>query len=123
MKKLMIAAMLAAATITGQVFAHGAEPKHGGIAKTANDLQFELVVETQSATLYIEDHGAPVATAGAKGKLSILNGTEKTEVALQHAGANTLEVKNVPQLKKGAKIIAHVTLADGKDVNVRFSLK
>ncbi len=125
MKILMMAVMLAVTplSLTGQVFAHEAEPKHGGIVKTADDLQFELVVQKHNATLYVEDHGEPVSTADAKGKLTILNGTEKTEVALQPAETNRLEVKNVSQLKRGAKIIASVTLSDGKTLYVRFSLK
>ncbi len=116
-----MAFMLAATTLVSH--AHEATPKHGGIAKTAEDLQFELVVQQQDATLYVEDHDEPVDTAMAKGKLTILNGSKKTEVELHPTGINQLEVKNVPQLKRGAKIIAHITLANDKAVHVRFSIK
>lgn len=123
MKKLMMAAMLAAAALSGNVYAHGAKPKHGGIVQTASDLTFELVASGDTAKIYVEDHGKPVATTGATGKLTVLSGTEKAETALKSAADNTLEAKGVSKLTAGAKAVATINFADKKTVNVRFSVK
>lgn len=124
MKKwLALVAMAVTVAVSGNALAHGAKPKHGGIVQSASDLGFELVNKDGMATLYVEDHGKPVSTVGATGKLTVLNGAEKTEVALEPAGENTLVTKGEAKLVKGTKAIAAVTLADKKMVNVRFSVK
>jgi hypothetical protein len=124
MKKLItLAAMVMAVAASGNALAHGDKPKHGGIVQSANDLAFELVNTNGKATLYVEDHGKPVPTAGATGKLTILNGAEKSEVPLEPTGENTLTTKGKAKLGKGAKAIAALTFADKKVVNVRFSGK
>ncbi|HYD80274.1 MAG TPA: hypothetical protein VEC06_10735 [Paucimonas sp.] len=124
MKRFLVLAAVALAATAGIAFAHGEKPKHGGVVQSTKDhLSFELVSKDGKATLYVEDHGKPVATAGAHGKLTILNGGEKTEVALAPAGENTLAATGDAKLRKGAKAIATVTFADKKTANVRFSLK
>lgn len=123
MKKLLIAAVAActwAALTVAQ--AHGpAEPKHGGIARSASDLGFELVVLPDGAALYLDDHDKPLPTQGTSGKLSVLNGATKSEAELKPAGANKLEAKGI-QLQPGAKVVATVTLPDKKVVTVRFAV-
>lgn len=124
MKKLLaLVAMAVTVAVSGNVLAHGAKPKHGGVVQAASDLNFELVTKDGKATIYVEDHGKPVATTGASGKLTVLNGGEKTEVPLEPAGDNTLVTKGEAKLVKGTKAIAAVTFADKKTVNVRFSVK
>ncbi|WP_194725168.1 hypothetical protein [Noviherbaspirillum malthae] len=122
MKKLLALAAMTMA-LSGNVFAHGDKPKHGGVVSTANDMSFELVNKDGKAIVYVNDHGKPVDTAGASGKLTVLNGTEKTEVALEPAGSNTLTTKDDAKLAKGSKAIAAITFADKKAVNARFSVK
>lgn len=124
MKKLMaLVAMAVAVAVSGNVMAHGDKAKHGGIVQSASDLSFELVNKDGKATIFVEDHGKPVSTAGATGKLTVLNGTEKAEVPFEPAGENTLVAKGEAKLVKGTKAIAAVTFADRKKVNVRFSVK
>lgn len=125
MKKLMaLVAMAVTVAVSGNVLAHGEKPKHGGIvSSTKDDLSFELVNKDGKATIYVEDHGKPVVTAGATGKLTVLNGAEKTEVALEPAGDNAMATKGDAKLAKGAKAIAAMTFADKKTANVRFSVK
>lgn len=124
MKKLLaLVAMAVTVALSGNALAHGDKPKHGGIVQSASDLGFELVHKDGKATLYVEDHGKPVSTAGTTGKLTVLNGAEKTEVALEPAGENTLVSKGEAKLVKGTKAIAAVTFVDKKTVNVRFSVK
>ncbi|KRB71307.1 hypothetical protein [Noviherbaspirillum sp. Root189] len=122
MKELMALAAMTMA-LSGNVLAHGDKPQHGGVVSTANDMSFELVNKDGKATVYVKDHGKPVDTTGATGKLTVLNGTEKIEVPLESAGNNTLATKEDAKLAKGSKAIAAVTFADKKTVNVRFSVK
>ncbi|MCP5915905.1 hypothetical protein NL317_28210, partial [Klebsiella pneumoniae] len=82
----------------------GAKPKHGGVVATASDLGFELVGTPAGAAIYIEDHGKPMAPTGMSGKLTVLNGAEKSEAELTVAG-DKLEAKGV-KLAPGAKVVA-----------------
>lgn len=124
MKKIFAVAALAAGVIlSGQAFAHGAKPKHGGIVQTAGDLSFELVARDGGATIYVDDHGKDKATLGATGILTVLKGTQKTELPLVSGGNNTLVVKGKAGLEKGSKAVAAVNFADKKTVSVRFSVK
>lgn len=123
MKKLLALAALSLAVSTGSVLAHGAKPRHGGIVQTADDLQFELLNKKEAAHIYVEDHGINYPVDGAKGKLTVLNGTEKTEVALHPAGDNILEARGDAKLAPGAKAVASITFANKKTVTVRFSIK
>lgn len=124
MKKLMaFAAMAMSVAVSGNVMAHGDKPKHGGVMSSAGDLHFELVDRNGKATIYVEDHGKPMATQGATGKLTVLNGAEKTEVALEAAGENAMVAKGDAKLAKGAKAVASMSFADKKTVNVRFAIK
>lgn len=108
--------------LTQPVLSHEEKPRHGGVVSEAKDLNFELVNQDGKAVIYILDHGQPVDTAKATGKLTVLNGNEKTEVDLQPAGENRLvSVSSVP-LGKGAKAIASLTLGQNK-VSVRFVVK
>jgi hypothetical protein len=124
MKKLwmtLAAAVLAWGAAGAQ--AHGPAPaKHGGVVQSASDLGFELVGQPDGAVLYIEDHGKPFATKGASGKLTVLNGADKSETDLVAGPDNTLQAKGA-KLASGAKAVAAVTLPNGKVVTVRFTAK
>lgn len=123
MKKMFAVAALAGVILSGQAFAHGAKPKHGGIVQTAGDLSFELVAKDGGAIIYVDDHGKDKPTQGATGTLTVLTGTQKTELPLESGGNNTLVVKGKAGLEKGSKAVAAVNFADKKTVSVRFSLK
>lgn len=102
--------------------AHGeSKPRHGGVVATASDLHFELVGTPTGAALYIDDHGKPQAPTGMSGKLTVLNGTEKSEAALVVAG-NRLEAQGV-KLARGAKVVASLTTPAKKAITVRFTVK
>lgn len=124
MKKLMaLAAIAVTVALSGNVLAHGDKAKHGGIMSSANDLNFELVNKDGKAMIYVDDHGKPKSTSGATGKLTVLNGAEKNEMALEPGSDNTLVANGDPKLAKGSKAVATVTFADKKTFNVRFSVK
>jgi len=99
----------------------GAKAKHGGVVATASDLGFELVGTPTGAAIYIEDHGKPMAPKGVKGKLTVLNGAEKSEAELVVAG-DKLEAKGV-KLASGAKVVAALTTPAAKAITVRFTVK
>lgn len=116
---LAVAAALAFVPSLG--LSHGdIDAKHGGVTKMQNDLGFELVPQSDGAAIYIEDHGKPVAVAGMSGKLTVLNGSQKSEAPLVPAG-DKLEAKKV-KVMQGSKVVASIQTADRKTITVRFSV-
>ena len=99
-----------------------AKPMHGGIVQKVNDLSFELVAQADGATIYLMDHGKPMASKGITGKLTVLQGSNKTEADIKEAGDNTLRVLGV-KLGKGDKLVAALSNVGGKSMTVRFTLK
>lgn len=126
MKTYLVAAAaiaVAALAATEPARAHGGEkPRHGGVVAAAGDLSFELASEPTGAALYVSDHGKPADAAKMGGKLTVLNGAQKSEGELKPAGSNKLVVTGV-KLEKGAKAVAAVALDGGKTVTARFTVK
>jgi len=102
---------------------HEHKPLHGGIVVEANDVDFELVAKADSIALFVRDHGKSANTQGASAKVTLLNGTEKSEATLAPAGDNKLEAKGAFKVGSGTKAVATVTLPGKKPVNVRFAIK
>lgn len=121
-KLLAVAALGLCALSFNGAWAHGsAQARHGGVAVIASDLGFELVGTPTGAVIYVDDHGKPMAPTGMSGKLTVLNGSEKSEAALV-AGADRLEAKGV-KLAPGAKVVASLTTPARKVITVRFTVK
>jgi hypothetical protein len=123
MKQLLTVACLSLSALSLNVaMAHGeAQARHGGVAVMASDLGFELVGTPAGAVIYVEDHGKPMAPTGMSGKLTVLNGGERSEAALV-ATADKLEAKGV-KLASGAKVVASLTTPAKKAITVRFTVK
>jgi len=123
MKKLSTAVLLALSVLSfNAAFAHGgATAKHGGVVVMASDFGFELVSTASGAAIYVEDHGKPILPTGMTGKLTVLNGAEKSEAELAVVG-DRLEAKGV-KLAAGAKVVAALTTPAKKSVTVRFTVK
>jgi len=102
--------------------AHEAAARHGGVVRTASDLQFELVQKGPDVVIYVEDHGKAVSTAGMSGNLIVQSGAEKSETPLLPAGEGQLAAKGV-KAGSGAKAIAVINTPKGKPITVRFVLK
>jgi len=102
---------------------HATAPRHGGVVAQAADVDYELVAQPGRITLYLSDHGQPARTEGASAKLTLLNGSEKTEATLASAGAGTLEAQGAFKVAPGTKVVALVTLPGRKAANVRFVVK
>lgn len=122
-RKLMAAAVLGLSALSfNAAMAHGDnKPKHGGVVAAAGDLHFELVGTPTGAFIYIDDHGKAMAPTGMSGKLTVLNGAEKSEATLAVAG-DKLEAKGV-KLAPGAKVVAALTTPAKKAITVRFTVK
>lgn len=116
---LLIAATLAC---TGAFAAGDHSAKHGGIVVETKALDFEVVARPDLIQVYVGDHGKPVKLDGAKGKVTLLNGAEKTDVDLVVAG-DKLEAKGSYKVAKGTKGIASVTLAGKPAAVARFEIK
>ena len=123
MKKLLAVVVLGLSALSFNVaMAHGgAQAKHGGVVATASDLGFELVGTPSGAAISVEDHGKPMAPTGMAGKLTVLNGSEKSEAELVVAD-DKLEAKGV-KLAAGAKVVAAITTPAKKAITVRFTVK
>ncbi len=117
----MVALALSALSFNAAMAHGGAAAKHGGVAATAGDLGFELVSTPDGAAIYVQDHGKPMAPTGLKGKLTVLNGAEKSEADLVVAG-DKLEAKGL-KLAKGAKVVAALVTPAAKAITVRFTVK
>ncbi len=101
---------------------HGHDPKFGGVVVETKAGDFEIVARPETLQIYISDHGKAVKLEGAKAKVTLLNGTEKSEAELAPAG-DRLEAKGAFKVTKGTKGIAVVTLAGKPPATARFQLK
>lgn len=99
------------------------KPKHGGIVAHGKVFDAELVAKSDLVTLYVNDHGKPMASKGMKAKITMLNGNEKSEAELQPAGDNKLEAKGKFAIVKGTKLVAVVTPEGKSATTFRFELK
>ncbi len=124
MKNFLFACLLMFSAFScGDAIAHDtAKAKNGGVMSTAADLEFELVASPDGAVIYVGDHGKPLSTTGASGKLTVLAGSAKTEAELRASGENRLAASGV-KLVSGVKVVAVVTLDGKKPLTVRFAVK
>ena len=123
-KQLLIAAVLGAAALAmNSAIAHGAAgPRHGGIVQVANDVNFELVVDADGATIYLVDHDQDMPSKGISGKLTGLQGGQKSEADVTATEGNTLRATGV-KIAAGAKVGAVLNNVEGKTATVRFTIK
>lgn len=95
---------------------HG-QPQFGGVVAEAGLAQFEVVAKDGKVVVHVTNHGAAVDTAGAKGKLTVLAGTAKSEIVLTPAGGNRLEGSG--NVAGGAKLLISVELPGQKPLQAR----
>jgi predicted lipoprotein with Yx(FWY)xxD motif len=123
-KHLIQAAALALSALAlNAAMAHGAgKPQHGGIVQVANDVNFELVVDANGATIYLVDHDEPMLSTGISGKLTVLQGDRKSEAEVKAAGDNKLRAEGI-KIASGAKVVAVLNNVEGKTATVRFTVR
>lgn len=112
-------AVLALASASPMVHAHSehGKPQFGGVVAEAGSAQFEVVAAGDTVTVHVSNHGQPLDTAGASGKLSVLVGTAKTDIELKPAAKSQLVGKG--KVPAGAKMLLNVRLADGNPLQAR----
>lgn len=129
MKHHLLRAALAALVIGASLpaMAHGDShshaPQHGGVVVESGDMDYELVARMDGITLHLRDHGQPAKTEGASARLTLLNGSEKSEALLAPGAAGTLQAQGAFKVAAGTKVVALVSLPGRKPANVRFVLK
>lgn len=113
-----------AVSAAGPAVAHGDDhrPRHGGLFVAGKVADVEVVARPEAVQVYVYDHGKPAVLQGAKAKLTLLNGSTKTEHELVVAG-DRLQAAGPLQVAKGTKGIASVTLAGKPAFNARFEVK
>ena len=121
-----IATLLLATSIStygGAVWAHTShgQPQHGGIVAEAGEAQFEIVAKENKLTVFVTNHGAAVATAGASGKLMILAGNSKRELELKPDGENRMAGSG--SLQATEKLLVTIQLPGKKPLQARAVAK
>ena len=101
---------------------HDLTPKFGGVVVETKVGDMEIVAKPDSIRIHINDHGKDVKLEGAKAKVTLLNGSEKTEVDLVPVG-NKMEAKGAFKVAKGTKGIALLTLSGQPATTARFEVK
>ncbi len=111
--------------IAAGAMAHGdhGKPRYGGVVAEGGVFQGELVVRDAAVTVFLVEHGKPLASAGASAKLTVLESGRTRDLTLAPAGENRLSADAGAALAKGTKAVASVRLADGRSAALRFELK
>jgi hypothetical protein len=125
MNKLAIPLALSLLVAAGQARAHAdhLKPQFGGITADAEVFQVELVAKGAKITLYLSEHGAPVESAGASGKLMVLSGKGKEEAVLTPNGFQSLGAILKARPVAGGKAVATIAVPGKGSGSVRFTLK
>jgi hypothetical protein len=113
------------AMVAGTAHAHQdhLKPMYGGVTADAEVFQVELVFKGAKATLHVTEHGSPVETANAKGKLTLLSGKNREEAELSPNGYQSMGAKLKARPAPGTKAVAVIDVP-GKGVGtVRFLVK
>lgn len=95
---------------------HG-QAQFGGVVAEAGEAQFEVVAKAGQVTVHVSNHGAPIDTVGATGKLTALAGTAKSDIELKPAGGNLL--RGTGSVPAGAKLLIGVQLPGRKALQAR----
>jgi len=98
------------------------KPKFGGILVQTKAADLEIVAKPELIQIYLKDHDKLMKLDGVKAKVTLLNGTEKSEVELLPAG-DKLEAKGAFKVSQGTKGIAAVTLAGKPLTTARFVVR
>ena len=101
---------------------HDHTARFGGVVVETKAADLEIVVKTDAIQIYLSDHGKAMKLEGAKAKVTLLNGTEKSEAELVPAG-DKLEARGTFKVGKGTKGVAVVTLAGKPPATARFEIR
>ncbi|MGA0810657.1 MAG: hypothetical protein ACO3PA_06575, partial [Burkholderiaceae bacterium] len=80
---------------------------------------YELLIKDGQALLFVTDHGKPVSLSGATAKLTILEGSKRTDIVLSPSG-ESLSAKTTIKPSAGAKAVVQLRVA-GKSSTAKFT--
>ena len=98
-------------------------PKFGGIVAEGKAFDAELIAKPELITVHVRDHGKPMPTQGARGKITMLTGANKTVTELSPAGDSRMEAKGQFNVSMGTKAVVEITLQGKKPSTLRFVIK
>jgi hypothetical protein len=101
---------------------HDHSPKFGGVVVETKAGDIEVVAKPDSIKVYVSDHGKPMKLDGAKAKVTLLNGAEKSEADLVVVG-DKLEANGAFKVAKGTKGVVVLNLAGKSPATARFEVK
>ncbi len=97
--------------------------KHGGqTAVVAGHHDAELVIEPAKVMLYLTNHGKPLSAKDNAIKVTIQDGSKKSEVKLKVEADHLVGPLDAP-LNKGAIVLLSGKTEDGHGVSARFTVK
>ncbi len=102
---------------------HDHGPRYGGVVREVHHVAYELVAKPDSLTLYLTDHGKPVATQGATAEADIYAGNDKTTVKLEPAGDNRMAAKGSFKVGVGVRVMLKASLPGKTPAKASFNLK
>lgn len=120
---LAAAVVSSSAVLAADSHGHDHKAMYGGVLAEAKDLDYELVVKADSLTLYVADHGKPLATAGGKASATVFAGSEKTSVTLEPAGDNKFAAKGNFKSGVGVRVAVVVTPPGKPEAKLNFRMK
>lgn len=122
-RSALLASLMATASVCAIAAGeHDHSPKFGGVVVETKAGDVEIVAKPDSIQIYITDHSKAVKLDGAKAKVTLLNGTEKSEAELVPIG-DRLQANGAFKVTKGTKGIVVVTLLGKPPVAARFDIK
>ena len=119
MKRLStLLTMVAALVMSTASYAH---PDHDDAPPVV--YKVDLVKRDKGALFQVTLDGEKVATAKASGKLILVKGKDRSEVALRPTGENGMETEKPVKLVKGTSARALITLQDKNMATTEFVVK
>lgn len=118
MKKFLIPLLAASALALPAVAAEDHAPKFGGVVVETKAGDLELVAKPELIVIHVSDHGKPMTLISATGKVTVFNGSDKTEAALAIVG-DKLEAKGSFKVGAGTKVLTEVSLNGKHAVSAR----
>ena len=100
------------------------KPQHGGVAKEAGGLVYEIKVSRAEIVVWVRDAaGKPVSTAGATAKVTLVpDAALKAEVPLAPAGDNRLRATGEFVVNPGAGAELEAAVGDRPPARLRYVL-
>jgi hypothetical protein len=95
---------------------------HGGQVRMAGAYHVEAVLEQKKLVLYVTDHAdQPQSTNGWQGRVTVLNGTQVSRLALNSAGDNRLRSDTSVSFGADARMVVLLQLPDAEVLELSYT--